>query len=262
MAITMDMIKELRNATGVSITECKNALEATGGDIDSAIEELRKKGMAKAGKRADNATSEGRIKISTNGGKAFIVAVTCETDFVTRSESFESKVNEALSILEASDSADSAKSEIEGKLSDWILELGENIRLPICDVIEGEVTASYVHSNHKVAAVVAAKSSASEDDLKQVAMHVTATDAVALYAANFPADVIEKEKALQLEMMKDDPSMAGKPDNVLENIIAGKMKKFVNEQTLAEQSFIVNPEQTIKQFIGEDTITSFKKFSI
>ena len=95
----MDMIKELRNATGVSITECKKALEESGGDVDKAIEELRKKGIAKAGKRAENETNEGHIAISVDGDKAYIVSITCETDFVSRNENFQANVAEALEIL-------------------------------------------------------------------------------------------------------------------------------------------------------------------
>lgn len=258
----MDMIKELRNATGVSITECKKALEEANGDIDAAIEELRKKGIAKAGKRSENETSEGRIKIATKDGKAYIVSVTCETDFVSRNDNFEKNVGEALDILMASGDAASARTAIEAKITDWILQLGENMRLGLCEIIDGGAIGAYVHSNHKVAAVVTAKAGTDEDKLKQVAMHVTATDANALYEADFPAEVIAKEKEIQLEMMKNDPKMEGKPDQVLEKIIDGKMDKFVSEQTLTSQGFIINPDQTVGDFIGADALTGFRKFTI
>lgn len=258
----MDMIKELRNATGVSITECKKALEEANGDIDAAIEELRKKGIAKAGKRADNETSEGRIKIATEGGKAYIVSITCETDFVSRNDNFEANVASALDILKSTGDAAAARSAIEAKVTDWILQLGENMRLGLCEIIEADAIGAYVHSNHKVAAVVSGKAGTDEEKLKQVAMHVSATDANALYESDFPTDIITKEKEIQLDMMKNDPKMEGKPDEVLEKIIEGKMGKFVAEQTLTSQAFIINPEQTVGEFVGADAITAFKKFTI
>lgn len=258
----MDMIKELRNATGVSITECKKALENSNGDVDAAIEELRKKGIAKAGKRAENETNEGHIAIDTVDGKAYVVSITCETDFVSRNDNFQANVAEALQILKDTGDADTARSTIEAKVTDWILQLGENIKLGLCEIVEGEAIGSYVHSNKKVAAVVTAKAGTDESALKQVAMHVSASESVALYESDFPQDAKDKEKEIQLEQMKNDPKMEGKPDQVLEKIIEGKMNKFVAEQTLTSQAFIINPEQTVGQFIGADALVSYKKYTI
>ena len=181
---------------------------------------------------------------------------------MSRNDSFVAHLDEALAILKASSDTQTAKTTIEAKVTDWILQLGENMRLSICEVVTGDVVSAYVHSNFKVASVISAKAGTSEDNLKQVAMHAAATESVALYSADFPTELVEKEKVVQLEMMKNDPEMGKKPEQVLENIIAGKMKKFAGEQTLTEQAFIVNPEQTVGQFIGADALVAYKKFAI
>ncbi len=119
-----------------------------------------------------------------------------------------------------------------------------------------------MHSNNKVAAVVSANAGTDEEKVRQVAMHVTATNPNALRVSDFPADVVTHEREVQMETMKQDPKNAGKPENILANILEGKMKKFVEEGTLLTQPFVVNPDQTIEQFLGGDVLTSFKRYSI
>jgi elongation factor Ts len=260
--VTLELIKQLRDATGVSITECKKALEETGGNIDAAVDELRKKGIAKAGKRAENATHEGRIIIRTEGNKAYIASLTCETDFVARTDNFTGFINELIDTLVQTGSVEAAKEAFTPRMSDIIQQTGENVVFGPLDIIEAPVVGAYVHSNNKVAAIIAAQAGTDEEKVRQVAMHTVATNPNALRVSDFPADVIAHEKEVQLDMMKQDPKNAGKPEDILTHIIEGKMKKFVEEGTLMTQPFVVNPDETIEQYLGGDLVTSFKRYSI
>lgn len=260
--ITLELIKELRDATGVSITECKKALEETGGNIDAAIDNLRAKGIAKAGKRADNETHEGRIAIKHDGGKAYVASLTCETDFVARTDNFTGFIDELMTALITAGSVDAAKEAFTPRMSDIIQQTGENVVFGPMDIVEAPVVGSYVHSNSKVAAVVSANAGTDEEQVRQVAMHVTATNPTGLRVSEFPADAIAHERSVQMDMMKQDPKNEGKNESILSNIIEGKMKKFVEEGTLLTQPFVVNPEQTIEQFLGGDVLVAFKRYSI
>lgn len=260
--ITLELIKELRDATGVSITECKKALEETGGNIDAAIDELRKKGIAKAGKRAENATHEGRIQIKHDGNKAYVASLTCETDFVARTDNFSNFIAELMEVLIKASNVEEAKAAFTPRMSDIIQQTGENVVFGPLDIVEGAVVGTYVHSNSKVAAVVTALAGTEEEKVRQVAMHVTATNPSGLRVSEFPADTIAHEREVQMDMMRQDPKNEGKPENILSNIIEGKMKKFVEEGTLLTQPFVVNPDVTVEQFIGGDMLASFKRYSI
>lgn len=259
MEITASLVKELRERTGIGMMECKKALSATNGDIELAIEELRKKGLAKAAAKADREACEGAIKIVTEGNKAYIVSVSCETDFLANSDRYKDMLNSVVELLKAGKTAEDAKAMID---SDYALEMGENLQVRDFVVYEGASVGAYVHSNNKVAALVVAAKEVEEEKLKQVAMHITAANPEFLSASDISSEVIEKEKSIQLEMMKNDPKMAGKPDEVLLKIIDGKMAKFASEVSLLEQAFVINPDQKVKDFIGNDTLKAFYRFSI
>jgi len=261
MAITAAQVKELRERTGIGMMECKKALTAAEGDMDKAIEELRKKGLAKAAKKADRETLEGSIKIVTEGGKAFVLSISCETDFLANSDKFKAMMNNIADYLkENGESSKEAAQELIN--SDYALELGENLQIQEYKIIEGGVAAGYVHSNGKLAALIIANEGTDEEKAKQVAMHVTAANPEFLSASEISEEVVEKEKTLQLEIMKNDEKMANKPDNVLLKIIEGKMGKFKSQISLLEQEFVMDPSKKVKEFIGEDNITSFYRFSI
>ncbi|MCD5375264.1 translation elongation factor Ts [Candidatus Gracilibacteria bacterium] len=259
MAITMELIKELRDRTGIGMMEVKKALESTNGDMDAAIEELRKKGLAKAAKKADREALEGGIKILSEEGKAYVISVSCETDFLAISDKFKVMLDVIVAYLKDNgvDSRDAAQELIN---SDYALELGENLQIQSYEIVEGAVVGCYVHSNAKLAAVVVG--SADEDKLKQVAMHVTAANPEYLSMDDISDEVVEKEKQIQLEIMKNDPNMGSKPDEVLLKIIAGKMGKFKSEISLLEQSFVIDPNSKVKDFLGGTTLSSFKRYSI
>ncbi len=262
MSITAAQVKELRERTGIGMMECKKALSETNGDMELAIEELRKKGLAKAAKKADRETAEGGIKILVEGGKAYVVSVSCETDFLANSENFKGMLDKIVEFLKEN-GADSKEAAQEMINSEYALELGENLQLRDYKILEGGAAGAYVHSNGKVAAVVLAKTSDSaEEKLKQVAMHVTASNPEYLSTSDISEEIVEKEKSIQLDIMKNDPKMANKSDDVLLKIIEGKIGKFKDEISLLEQAFVMNPDQKIKDFIGADTLKAFEKFSI
>lgn len=261
MQITSELVKELRERTGIGMMECKKALEATGGDIEAAIEELRKKGLAKAAKKADREALEGGLRVLSEAGKSYIISVSCETDFLANSDRFKSMLDAVVEYLKAhgADSRDGAQKLLE---SDYSLEMGENLQIKDYEIMEGGASASYVHSNGKLAAVVVADAGADDTRLKQVAMHVTAANPEYLSPDEISEDVVEKEKSIQLEMMKNDPKMEGKPDEVLLKIIDGKMGKFKGEISLLEQPFVMDPNVKVKDFLGGSKVTAFKRFSI
>jgi len=261
MAITAAQVKELRERTGIGMMECKKALTATDGDMDKAIEELRKKGLAKAAKKADRETLEGGIKIITDWGKASIVSISCETDFLANSDKFKNMLNNIAEYL--SENGESSKEAAQEMInSDYALELGENLQIQEYKIVEGGITAGYVHSNWKLAALIVAKEGTDEEKAKQVAMHVTASNPEFLKASDISEEVVEKEKNLQLEIMKNDEKMANKPEQVLLKIIEGKMGKFKSQISLLEQEFVMDPSKKVKDFIGEDSITAFYRFAI
>jgi elongation factor Ts len=261
--VTAQLIKELRERTGVGMSDCKNALVETNGDMDAAIDVLRKKGLAKAAKRSGNETSEGRIKIVSEDNATYVAVVSCETDFVARNETFEGMLDHFITIRkgETTDEAAILKAE-DLKASEYTLKVGENMQIRTLTKIEGEVIATYVHSNFKNGAVVVAKAGTNPDILKQVAMHVVASAPSVLSPTDISDEVVAKEKDIQLAIMKEDPKNAGKSDEILTKIIEGKMTKFREENALLTQPFVVNPDQKVGDAIGKDTITAFYRYTI
>jgi len=259
MTITAAQVKELREMTWVWMMECKEALVKTDWDMEKAMEELRIKGLSKAAKKADRETSEGFIKIEIEGSKCYVVSLTCETDFLAKSDGFQKLLANLLDMLKAGKSLE----ELEQVKKESVLELWENMTIKVAKVIEWGKVESYVHSNGKLASVVVSKKSDTDSEkLKQVAMHVTATNPDFLSTSDISAEAVEKEKSIQMEIMKNDPKMVGKPEQVLENILAWKLNKFKEDITLLEQAFVVNPDLKVKQFIWEDTLEAFYRFSI
>lgn len=259
MEITASLVKELRDRTGIWMMECKKALSATNGDIELAIEELRKKWLSKAASKANREAFEGAIKIVVEWTKAYVVSVSCETDFLANSDRYKDMLLSVVETLKAWKSIEDAQEMIN---KDYSLEMGENLQVREYKIVEGTAIWSYVHSNNKVAALVIAKKEVDSEKLKQVAMHITASNPDFLSASDISPEVIEKEKSIQLEIMKNDPKMSGKPDEVLLKIIDGKMSKFAAEVSLLEQAFVINPDIKVKDFIWADSLSAFYRFTI
>jgi len=257
----MELIKELRARTGIGMMECKKALTETDGDIEAAIEELRKKGLAKAAKKADREALEGGIKIISEGAKSYVISISCETDFLANSDKFKALLETIAVYLKDNgiDSRDAAQKLIE---SDYALEMGENLQIKDYEILEGGAAADYVHSNGKLAAVIVADTWADAEKLKQVAMHVTAANPEYLSPEDISQDVVDKEQQIQLDIMKNDPNMWNKSDDVLLKIISGKMGKFKSEISLLEQAFVIDPSMKVSAFLGDTKLTTFKRYSI
>jgi len=170
---------------------------------------------------------------------------------------------ECINILKKEGNEASAREKMETMKTEYVMKMGENINIKDVKIISGGKVVPYLHSNGKLAAVVVSKETTTDDEkLKQVAMHVTATNPDVLAPADISEAVIAKEKSIQLEIMKNDSKMVGKPDDVLLKIIEGKMDKFKSEISLLEQAFVINPDQKVKDFIGANTLESFYRFSI
>lgn len=192
-----------------------------------------------------------------------MAVVTCETDFVARNETFDAMLSHFIDIRKASASDEEAIAKAEElKASEYTLKVGENMVIKALTEITGDVIASYVHSNWKNASIVVAKSGTEADKLKQVAMHVVASNPQVVSPTDISDDIVSKEREIQLEIMKQDPKNAGKPDEILAKIIEGKMTKFREENALLTQPFVVNPDQKVGEFIGSGNVVSFVRYSI
>lgn len=250
MSITLEQIKELRDITGVSITACKKALVEADGDMDKAIELLRKKGEAKAADRADRDTTEGVVSVATDGKKAVVIKLASETDFVAKNEDFVKAAQGFADRL----LAEGVDTDLSAEVTDLSLKMGEKLELMNPTMIEGETVGAYVHSNNKVAAVVA-MNGGSEEVAKNVAMHASAMKPVNLS----PDEVSEEKVAKEYEIWNDELEKSGKPENIRENILKGKEKKFREANALITQDFVMDGSKTVGEYVKENggEITSF-----
>jgi len=255
MAVSIEDIKTLRDRTGVSMSACKSALEESGGDIEKAIDVLRKKGEAKAAKSSERSTAEGTVAIVVKDGKCAVLELLCETDFVGRSDEFKAMANDiAGKILSGEISPGST--DVPG-LSDAVIKLGENIQLSRSELLQGSNIGSYIHSNGKIGVVVVLDGG-DEETAKDVAMHVAATNPAVISPDEVPQDLVAREK----EIWRDQLAKEGKPAEIVDKIMEGKERKFREESALLKQSFVKNPEQTIEQFLNGVKVLSFTRYSI
>jgi elongation factor Ts len=225
--------------------ECKKALTAAEGDIEKAIEHLRKNSGLKAAKKADRTAAEGKLRIQIDGGTAVVVEVNSETDFAAGDTNFNAFADKVVAKLAATKEADVAAlmaGELEEAREALVQKIGENITVRRPAILEGETLGAYVHSNGKVGCVVV-MTGANEDVAKDIAMHVTASSPRVVRAEDMPAEVVEKEK----EIIKAQPDMAGKPEEIVEKMMVGRINKFLKENSLLDQPFVKNPDQTVAQ---------------
>ncbi|NLC62139.1 MAG: elongation factor Ts [Gammaproteobacteria bacterium] len=251
--ITASMVKELRERTGAGMMECKKALTETNGDIDAAAEALRKSGLAKADKKASRVAAEGRVATAQAGGKAVLVEVNSETDFVAKDDNFvkftAAVAEAALSVegtdVEALKDAKLASGEtVEEARAALIAKIGENIQIRrIARVETGNNVASYVHGG-RIGVLVEVKGG-DEELARGLAMHIAAMNPPHNKASDVPAEFIEKEKEIELAKMSEKDR--SKPAEILEKIISGKINKIVNEVTLYGQPYVLDTNQTVEQ---------------
>ena len=251
MAITAAMVKELRDSTGAGMMDAKKALTESDGDMEAAVDWLRTKGLAKAAKKSGRTAAEGLVAVVVDGGTAVAVEMNSETDFVAKNADFQSMVGKIAQAALAVDDVDALKAvELDGKtveatVTDAIATIGENISLRRMTKATGESVVSYVHNAAAPGmgkiGVLVAMTGGDEAFGKQVAMHIAATNPAALNENELDPAVVEKEKSVQMDIARE----SGKPEQVIEKMIIGRMKKFMAEVTLVNQQFVVNPDLTV-----------------
>ena len=252
MAITASMVKELRETTGAGMMDAKKALTETDGDFEAAIDWLRTKGLAKAAKKSSRVAAEGLVAVATSDGKGVAVEVNSETDFVAKNSDFQEMVKAiATAALHVSNTDELASASIDGKtvantLTDNIAKIGENMTLRRMQSIEAERVVTYVHNSATQdmgqIGVLVAINGANTEFARQVAMHVAAANPQALSAAELDQSIVEREKNILTEQARE----SGKPEQVIEKMIQGRMKKFLAEVTLLGQDFVINPDLTVE----------------
>jgi elongation factor Ts len=264
--ITASLVKELRERTGAGMMECKKALTENNGDIDTAAEWLRKSGLAKADKKADRVAAEGRIAVAQNGGKAVLVEINSETDFVAKDENFLAFANAVAQAALASGAADvealkSAKlpsgETVEETRAAAIAKLGENIQIRRMATVDSATNniAAYVHGG-KIGVLIEVKGGDAEL-ARGLAMHVAAMNPPHIKTSDVPADFVAKEKEIELAKMSDKDK--NKPADILEKIISGKIAKIINEVTLYGQPYVLDTNQTVEAVLkaaGAEVISS------
>ena len=256
--VTAALVKELRERTGAGMMDCKKALVEANADIELAIENMRKSGAAKAAKKAGNVAAEGTIIIKEAAGKAALVEVNCQTDFVAKDGSFLAFANEvADAALAGHKSVEELQAQFEETRIALVAKIGENISIRRVDYIEGEKVAAYTHGA-RIAVVVAGNGD--EETLKHIAMHVAASKPEYVNPSDVPAEVVAKEREVQVEIAMNE----GKPQAIAEKMVEGRMKKFTGEVSLTGQAFIMEPKKTVGDVLKETgaTVTNFIRLEV
>jgi len=262
--ISASQVKELREKTGLGLMDCKKALEEANGDLDLAVEELRKTSGLKASKKSSRSAADGLIGIKSLEGKSFMVEINCETDFVARDDSFNSFMLEVLEMV--SSNRDKSLEElleagIEDKREKLVQKLGENIVVRRITASEDSADSSgvYLHSNNKIGTIISLKGG-TEEIAKDIAMHAAATDPMAISPSDISQDVIEKER----EIYKAQSEESGKPADIVEKMIEGKIRKFLSEVSLTEQDFVKDPSIKINDLLKNNnaSIIGFRRFEV
>ncbi len=257
MAITAQMVKELRDSTGAGMMDAKRALTETDGDMEAAVDWLRTKGLAKAAKKSGRVAAEGLVGVSVKDGRGVAVEINSETDFVAKNADFQSLVSEITKVaLETGADVEVLKAthlngkKVEEVISEAIARIGENMTLRRMHVLEGGTVVSYVHNAAaegmgKIGVLVALNGPADKAQVigKQIAMHIAATNPASLSEKDLDPALIQREKNVLTEQARE----SGKPEAVIEKMIVGRMAKFFEEVTLLGQKFVINPDVTVAQ---------------
>jgi elongation factor Ts len=266
MSVTAKQVQDLRKMSGAGMMDCKAALAENNADIDLAFQWLREKGIAKAQKKSTRDANEGLVSIMSNDNGTVIVEINSETDFVSRNKDFHALVKKITQIvLDAKNDPDSVKEEVSSIINDAIGVIGENIVFRRSNYIEGQ-SYSYIHNslgdNLGKIGVLLNINSESEVDLssigKNVCMHIAATSPKSLDESSLSADIIETEKNIIIEQLKE----SGKSEEIVEKMLDGKMKKFFEEVVLLNQKYVIDPSMTISKLLDETSKTGGSKTSI
>ena len=262
--ISASLVKELRERTGMGMMDCKQALVTAKGDISLAIEELRKSSGIKASKKAGRSAADGVIRVEISNSKAFMVEINCETDFVAKDESFMEFSDDVLNTLCSGDFHEVEqlmKGDLQDKREKLIQKLGENIvvRRMFQSDDTADHTGVYLHSNKKIACVTSLRGG-NDEAAKNIAMHIAATDPIAISPNDIPIEILEKEK----EIFEAQSADSGKSKDIVVKMVEGKIKKFLSEVSLTEQDFVKDPGVKIKSLLDENNaqVIQFKRFEV
>ncbi len=254
--VTAKMVKELRDRTGLGMMECKKSLIEAGGDIEVAIDNLRKSGQAKAAKKAGNIAADGAIIIAQEGNKALLLEVNCQTDFVAKDESFTAFATKVADLALANDLTDVASisaldydgQTVEEARIALVQKIGENIQIRRAEVIEGASLGAYRHGIR--IGVVVSTEGGNDEINKHLAMHIAAFNPLAVDAESVPADVLAREK----DIIEAKAKESGKPDNIIEKMIEGGLRKYLEEVTLVRQPYVMDNEKRVEEVLKAEGV--------
>jgi elongation factor Ts len=274
VTITAADINKLRQMTGAGMMDCRKALTETNGDFEAAIDWLRKQGQKVAAKRSDREAKEGVViaKTTADNKSGIIVCVSCETDFVSKNADFvafaQSIADAAISSnaknIDELNNASANGAKVSDLVNDKLASIGEKIGITKFERVDAPYVASYIHGAYRIGVLVGLNKPSAEAG-KDVAMQIAALNPVAVDAQSVPADVITREKDIIVELMKQDPKMAGKPDEMIAKIAEGKMGAFFKEQTLTAQAFVKDAGKTVGDYLkeaGDLKVTEFKRIAV
>ena len=272
--ISAQEINKLRQATGAGMMDCRKALTETNGDFEAAIDWLRKQGQKVAAKRSDREAKEGVViaQTTTDHKRGVVVCVSCETDFVSNKEDFIGLVKSIANVaitnnINTTEDLNNAVingAKVSDLINDKLAAIGEKIGITKFQTVEAPYVASYIHGANRIGVLVGLSKEAVEVG-KDVAMQIAALNPVAVDAASVPAEVVAREKAIIMDVMKEDPKMAGKPEEMLAKIAEGKMGAFFKEQTLTAQAFVKDSGKTVADYLkenGDVKVTEFKRVAL
>jgi elongation factor Ts len=267
MSITASMVKDLRERTGAGMMECKKALVEADGDPDAAAEALRMSGQAKADKKAGRVAADGKVVINRDGDKAVIVEVNSETDFVAKDENFIAFADAVAAAALQSGTTDAAAlasesigdKSVEEARTELVTKVGENISVRRASIVENAGSIGFYTHGARIGAVVTLEGG--DDDLaRDIAMHIAATNPVCIDESGVPAETLETERRIFSEQAAE----SGKPPEIVEKMVTGRMAKFLKEITLVGQPFVKDPDQTIGKLLGGAgaSVKSFVRFEV
>jgi elongation factor Ts len=272
--ISAQDINKLRQMTGAGMMDCRKALTETNGDFEAAIDWLRKQGQKVAAKRSDREAKEGVViaKTTSDNKTGIVVCVSCETDFVSKNADFvafgqtiaDAAIDNNVKSLDELLATKAGSSTVAELVNDKLASIGEKIGVTKFERIDAPYVASYIHGAYRIGVLVGLDKVNAEVG-KDLAMQIAALSPVAVDAASVPADVIAREKSIVIELMKQDPKMAGKNDDMLSKIAEGKMNAFFKEQTLTAQAFVKDGSKTVSDYLkesGDVKVITFKRVAL
>ncbi len=272
MAITAQLVKQLRERTGAGMMDCKKALTETNGDIDAAVDYLREKGIAKAAKKADRIAAEGTTYVASSGNTAVLLELNSETDFVARNEGFQALVKEMADHILATKPTDldalmaseiETGKTVETKLNEAISTIGEKLtlrRFVLAEKTDADAFGEYLHMGGRIGVLAVVENSTDAEAAKDVAMHIAALNPKFVSREQVSAEELEHEK----EILKQQALNEGKPENIVEKMVEGRLRKYLEEICAVDQPFVKNPDQTVAEFLKSKggSLKSFVRYEV